>query len=416
MNVHQRPQADLVRQTPLHVLMLLGGAYPPAKGGGTELQARTLAAGLRRRGHRVTVLAPRSTRGPQRRIDRLDGIPVCRLSYPRVRVLGMVWLMGRLALFLWFKGRRYDAWHAHSPRHLAAVAALVGSHLDRPRVVLKVASATELDTGNLAARPTLRARAIFHCLRRADAWQAISRRIADALAARGIPATRIAAIPNAVDVLRFHPGQRAICASARFLFVGRLVPAKNLFALLDAFSTLLLSHPQASLRIVGGGPLETALKTRVRALGIGANVHFAGHRNDIEAVLAEADVGVLPSSVEGLSNTLLECMASGLPMIASRVSGSEDLVTPANGWLFEPGDHAGLVACLAEAAALPAQQRLRMGACARATIERHAALPGVLDRVLALYRGQAAPCATAVIPGHGPSMRAIGIAGGEHRP
>lgn len=416
MNAHQRPRADVAGQARLHVLMLLGGAYPPVNGGGTELQARTLAAGLRQRGHLVTVLAPRSARGPQRRIDRLDGVPVCRLPYPHVRLLGTAWLLGRLALFLWFKGRRYDAWHAHSPRYVAAMAALLGSHLERPRVVVKVASAAELDTGNLAARPSLRARVIFHCLRRTDAWQAISRRIADALAARGIPASRIAAIPNAVDVLRFHPRQRAVGASARFLFVGRLVPAKNLFALLEAFSALLLSHPQASLRIVGGGPLETALKNRVRELGIDANVHFDGHRSDIEAVLAEADVGVLPSSVEGLSNTLLECMASGLPMIASRVSGSEDLVTPANGWLFEPGDHAGLVACLAAAAALPTQQRLRMGACARATIERHAALPGVLDRVLALYRGQATPPALAAGADRGPSMHAIGVAGAGHRP
>ena len=113
-------------------------------------------------------------------------------------------------------------------------------------------------------------------------------------------------------------------------------------------------------------------------------------------MLADADIGVLPSTVEGLSNTLLECMASGLPMIASRVSGSEDLVhTGVNGWLFEPGDRDGLVDCLIDAAELPLQRRLEFGAQARATIERHASLDSVLERILALYRGAAAPASAA---------------------
>jgi glycosyltransferase involved in cell wall biosynthesis len=169
------------------------------------------------------------------------------------------------------------------------------------------------------------------------------------------------------------------------------------------------------LRIVGDGRLETALKDRARDLGIERSVEFTGHRDDIEALVADADVGVLPSIVEGLSNTLLECMASGLPMIASRVSGSEDLVTPANGWLFEPDDIAGLAACLAEAASLPAPRRREMGNCARDTIERHATLHGVLDRMVALYRGQEKLAATATFDNRS-AMRVAGIAGGENRP
>ena len=416
MNVQQRIHVDIAGQAPLHVLMLLGGAYPPPKGGGMELQVRTLAKGLRERGHNVTVLAPCVAHGPQRCVDRLDGVPVCRQPYPRIPLLGGLWLMCRQALFLWSKGRRYDAWHVHSPRRLAAVAALLGSCLDRPRVVIKVSSAAQLETGNLAMRPTLLARATFHCLRKADAWQAISRRIADALAAKGIPASRIAAIPNAVDVRRFHPEQRTVSVHPRFLFVGRLVPEKNLFGLLDAFAAMLHPHPTARLRIVGDGRLEAALKDHACGLGIQRSVDFAGHRDDIEALLADADVGVLPSSVEGLSNTLLECMASGLPMIASRVSGSEDLVTPANGWLFEPGDVAALTACLAEAAALPAPLRREMGARARATIERHATLHSVLDRMIALYRGQATPTTAAAPIVDSSPMHAAGIAGGENRP
>lgn len=380
----------------LHVLMLLDSAYPPLQGGGTEGQVRTLARGLRRRGHRVTVVAPLIRAGSQQRVARVDGVPVVRLPYPNVHLLGGVWLMIRLFLFLLSRRNRYDVWHVHSPRRLGAVAALLGSRLEKPQVVVKVASATELDTGTLASRPSLLGRSLYLCLRRADAWQAISLRIANGLAARGIPLHRIAAIPNAVDTTRFRPTPPTAGEHPRFLFIGRLVTAKNLSTLLEAFAALLRTHPHAHLRIVGGGPLETSLKQRAHTLGIASSVEFTGHRQDVERLLAEADIGVLPSSVEGLSNTLLECMASGLPMIASRVSGSEDLVrTGVNGWLFEPDDCKGLTQCLVEAAALSPQQRRELGAEARATIERYASLDSVLERILTLYRGTPMPAPTA---------------------
>ena len=395
----QRPfdQSDAAARARLHVLMLLDGAYPPPKGGGTEMQARLLAKSLRQRGHQVTVLAPLTARGPQRRIERIDGIPVCRLPFPRIRFVGGLWLMSRLGLFLWSKRARYDVWHVHSPRRLGAVAALLGSRL-RPRVVIKVASASELERGNLAPQPTPLARALFYCLRQADAWQAISRRIADALVARGVPNSCVAAIPNGVDVGRFSPRHHRASGHPRFLFVGRLAREKNLFGLLRGFAALLQSHPQARLCVVGGGPLEAELKDLVAVLGIDSRVEFMGHRDDVEVLLSRADVGVLPSNVEGLSNALLECMASGLPMIASRVSGSEDLVTAANGWLFEPGDDAGLETCLAEAAAMPWPQLRQMGAIARDTVERHASLDSVLDRMLALYVGPVAMDAAPRLP------------------
>jgi hypothetical protein len=113
--------------------------------------------------------------------------------------------MFRQALFLWSKGRRYDAWHVHSPRRLAAVAALLGSGMEPT-----AGRDQGFKRGAGGNRQTRRATdpvrpGTFHCLRKADAWQAISRRIADALADKGIPAARIAAIPNAVDIRRFHP-------------------------------------------------------------------------------------------------------------------------------------------------------------------------------------------------------------------
>lgn len=376
------------RASTLNVLMVLDGAYPPLKGGGTEMQVRTLARGLRQRGHHVTVLAPLIRERSQARTERDDGVAIVRLPFPRVRLLGGAWLLVSLYVFLLSRRNRYDAWHVHSPRQWGAVAAWLGSRCEKPEVVVKVASAAELEHGTLSHRPTWWRRAQYLGLKRADAWQAISRRIASGIAERGIPSHRIAAIPNAVDTTRFCPRQSRPASHPVFVFVGRLVNAKNLPLLLDAFAALLVTHPRAVLRIVGGGPLEASLVERACTLGIASQVQFTGHRTDIEELLADASFGVLTSSVEGLSNTLLECMACGLPMIASRVSGSEDLVrTGANGWLFEPGDGDALLQCLVEAASLSPDQRLQLGTEARACIERYAGLDSVMDQILRLYRG-----------------------------
>ncbi|MFC0679125.1 glycosyltransferase family 4 protein [Lysobacter korlensis] len=380
----------------LHVLMLLDSSYPPLQGGGTEMQVRTLARGLRRRGHRVTVFAPVIPPAGDRMVARVDGVPAFRLPFPNWRFLGGVWLMVRLFLFLYSRRDRYDVWHVHSPRRLGAVAALLGSRLPKPQVVVKVASATELVTGTLSPKPNWIGRFQYFCLKRANAWQAISQRIAHGIAARGIPGERIAAVPNAVDVRRFRPAVQQAPGPVRFLFIGRLIRAKNLFRLLEAFAELLRTHPQAHLRIVGGGPQEAALKQHAAKLALGSSVEFTGHRSDVETLLSEADVGVLPSEVEGLSNTLLECMASGLPMVASRISGSEDLVRPGvNGWLFEPQDVQGLAQCLREAAEMSPEQRHELGAQARLMIENYASLDSVLDRILTLYRGKPLPIRTA---------------------
>lgn len=380
---------------PLHVLMVLESCFPSPGGGGAEAQVRTLANALRAKGHRVTVLTPITTNGPQQIVGRVDRVPVCRLRYPHLRFVGGPLLWMRLALFLWTRRKRYDAWHVHIAHHLGAVCSLLGSWMDKP-VVLKVSGWWELEKGVLAGKARPLSHLAYRCLLRASAWQAISSRIAASLAAKGIPSTRIASIPNAVDTARFRGMLRIPSLSPRFIFIGRLVPEKGLDTLLHAFVVVLRSCPTARLRLVGSGPLAPTLVALSNELGIAGQVDFCGHRDDIEAVLADADIGVLASRIEGLSNTLLECMAAGLPMIASRISGNEDLVrTGENGWLFEPDDRNALASCLVEAAALPIGQRLAMGARARETVEQHAGLHRVIDSLVSLYR--ACPVTTAPV-------------------
>ena len=377
------------REGQLHILMVIESHYPARGGGGAESQLRTLARGLREQGHLVTVLTPLSRLGPQERLARVDGVPVCRLPFPRVRWLGapLLWLV--MLSFLWRRRRRYDAWHCHIGHHLSALCCALGSALGIP-VLVKIAGGWEFEHA-LSARPSLLSRLTFAGLSRATRWQAISQRIAGSLVDQGVPRERLLVIPNAVDTRRFRSISPSPSAEVRFLFLGRLAKVKALDVLLDAFADAVGDGAPARLRLVGTGRQEQALRDQARRLGIADRVDFEGHRSDLVQVLTDTDIAVLPSHQEGLSNTLLECMASGLPMVVSRVSGSEDLVRHGqNGWLCEPGDRAGLARCLRDAIACGADTRRSMGLRARQTVEGYASLPRVLERLMEVYRGGAA--------------------------
>ena len=373
----------------LRVLMILESGFPVHGGGGAESQVRTLALELRRRGHSVTVLTPRVANAPQKRIQRYQGIAVVRLGYPRLRVASSLVLWCRLAAFLHDRGRRYHAWHAHIAHYMAAIACAFGRHQGRP-VLVKISGWWELERGLLASGASPPAALARHALRQASAVQAISTRIAAELTRQRFAPAQILALPNAVDTARFSPSARQPSAAGALqaIFVGRLVVEKGLFTLLDAWATAFGATDGVRLRVVGTGTLEAQLRSRAVALGVGASIEFLGHREDIEALLAEADIGLLPSTIEGLSNTLLEYMAGGLPVVASRISGSEDLVVPGhNGWLFAPGDAAALAGHLREAAAMDPARRRELGAQARRDVVATAGLNVVVDRLVAVYRG-----------------------------
>jgi glycosyltransferase involved in cell wall biosynthesis len=376
-----------VEPRPLRILMILDNCYPAVGGGGAESQVRTLVLYLKRLGHRVTILTPKVPYGRQMAIERIEGIPVVRIPYPYVRGIGSLTLWLRFVWFLRHHGRRYDAWHAHIAHYIAALACATGPALGKP-VVLKVSGWWELRRGVLERGRGLAGTIARRWLRMATAVQAISRRIAGELSRHGFSSDRVFALPNAVDTARFSARAPNTSEVRSFLYVGRLVREKGLDTLLDAWADVFGGSGKARLVLVGDGPLREALAQQAKARGIAADVEFAGHRANVEDYVAAADVGVLPSLIEGLSNTLLEFMAAGMPAIASRVSGSEDMVvTGTNGWLFEPGDREALAKCLAEAATVDRERLRELGQAARAQIERSASLEVVVGKLLALYRG-----------------------------
>jgi glycosyltransferase involved in cell wall biosynthesis len=375
------------------VVMLLDSVFPAPGGGGSESQVRTLSLRLLALGVPVTVVVP-ATRPDEAAVDVVDGIPVRRIAYPRVRRLGALVLLLRFAWWLLRERARYGAIHAHVGGNMAAVAAVVGGWLGKS-VVVKMAGDVEFAGGVTSAQPSAGARLRRLALRRAGCLQATSSRIAAALVAGGFDPARIEVLPNAVDLGRFAPAARdpalrrdlaGEAATFIAVYVGRLEPEKDPTMLVDAWAQAFGGDPSHVLLVVGHGSQSDMLRLRALRSGVGATVRFLGARDDVEHLVGAADVGVLPSRVEGLSNTLLEYMAAGLPALGTRVSGTEDfVVTGRNGWLVEPGDTDGLAAALRAAAALGGVDRAALGRQARATVAARASLDAVLARLRSLY-------------------------------
>ncbi len=379
---------------PLRILMVLESNFTQRGGGGAESQLRTLSLYLKKLGHQVTIVTPMLAAGPQIAVERCYGIPVARLRYPRLRIVGGMAMCLRFFIFLWRRRKQYDAWHVHIGHHLGAITCLLGAIIGKP-VVVKISGWWELEKGLLAPKASPLGRVARGWLMRANAVQAISTRIASELARCGFPADRVVVLPNAVDTARFEGGTGSRPPERPFtaVYVGRLVPEKDLSTLLDAWAAAFggRSDAEVRLKLVGGGGSEPSLRVQAERLGIAGQIEFLGHRDRVEDVLAEAHVGVLPSLIEGLSNTLLEFMASSLPTLASRVSGSEDFVSPENGWLFPVSDAAALAACLREAEALPRERLRALGRQARSDVESKASLDHVVGSLLKLYRTARTP-------------------------
>jgi L-malate glycosyltransferase len=383
------PVLRLAPERPLRILMVLESDFTQRGGGGAESQLRTIALYLKKMRQQVSVLTPLNAYGPQVRAERCYGIPVARLPYPHWRVVGAAVMCARFAGFLWRNKDRYDAWHVHIGHNLGAVTCLIGSLLKKP-VVVKISGWWELEQGLLAPRVGLFGAVARSWLKRATAVQAISTRIAGELKQRGFPPERIIVLPNAVNTTRFSARKAPLPKPFAAVFVGRLVPEKGLATLFDAWAAAFAGRSDVKLRLVGKGPMEEPLRAQAAALGISHQVEFLGHRDRVEEVLAEAHVGVLCSRIEGLSNTLLEFMACGMPVVASRVSGSEDFVKPGrNGWLFDPTDTAALAESLREAESLAPERLAEMGQKARHDVEASASLERVVGRLMSLYRGAA---------------------------
>lgn len=216
----------------------------------------------------------------------------------------------------------------------------------------------------------------------------------------GVAAERVERICNGVDTVRFHPapgGARIPLAGSPFGTgdvlvvgtVGRLQVVKDQLNLVRAFAIARRDGGEAAARlrlvIAGDGPLRPAIEDEIRQQGLADVVWMAGERKDVPDVMRSLDIFALPSRAEGISNTILEAMASGLPVVATDVGGNGELVeTERTGLLVpaeEPVTMAGALMCYASNAALQNSH----GLAGRLRAEQSFSLDGMVARYTELY-------------------------------
>jgi glycosyltransferase involved in cell wall biosynthesis len=167
--------------------------------------------------------------------------------------------------------------------------------------------------------------------------------------------------------------------------VANLRPEKNHETLIAAAAALASTHPQLRFQIVGDGARRAALEHLAELRGVAHMVEFLGHREDVPALLAGADLFVLPSRTEAFPNSAIEAMAAGLPVVCSAVGGLLDLVTPGRtGLLVDPSDPEALAAAIRSLADDPARARA-LGAAARAEVRSRYSFDRMVQAFEELY-------------------------------
>jgi glycosyltransferase involved in cell wall biosynthesis len=201
---------------------------------------------------------------------------------------------------------------------------------------------------------------------------------------------------NFVDTKQFYPVnceeqnmlKIALSADKNIVinFTGRIVERKGIDVLINAFAQAgNLLQSSSTLIIIGTGFDEDKLRNLASKLGITNNVRFLGHSREVVKYYQASDIFVLPSYAEGMPNSLLEAMACGLPVIASRIGGVVDVVEDGkSGILVEPGDVSGLASAMVRLLK-DAELRQRLGAEARKRIVEGFSIDRIAEEYIKLY-------------------------------
>lgn len=399
--------------------------------GGAERQAFAHARSLREGGLEATILTLRHDRSWLPR-EVIVGVPTIRvagallggrekLAKPLQKLLFLTALLV-MSWTLWRHRKRYDVLHLYQLGLQALPVALVCRLTGKPLIVsvraaglgkvarshkrvsilagpldanvlwLQVHERTQID-GDLAGLERLgkfAVRLTRFLLRRIHTVIVIlSSQMKGYLAAYdfNLPGTQL--IPNGVDITRFTPIDTHTSPNERaqvVICVTRLAYQKGVDVLLQAWYLVQQQFPQSRLIIVGMGPSQSQLECLAQALDIRGSIEFAGLQHDVPAQFHRGGLAALPSRCEGMPNAVLEAMACGLPCVATRVSGCEDIIQHGvNGLLVEPEDYQAMAQALLTLLRDPALAQ-KYGNAARATIEKHYSLERITDMYVELYQ------------------------------
>jgi glycosyltransferase involved in cell wall biosynthesis len=271
--------------------------------------------------------------------------------------------------------RRIGARIVHTCELYSNIFGLPGAAL--AGVQLRIANRRELVTPDKSRRQLATQRLAY---RAAHVVVANSTAAAAQLRREGVPSRKIRTIPNGVDCELFSPSGRA-GRIRRVITVANLRPEKGHDTLIASAASIVCHRGDVEFWIVGDGPLRASLERHVQIRGLATRVHFLGERTDVPALLAASDLFVLPSQSEACPNGVLEAMAAGLPIVASRVGGVPELLDSGEtGVLVEPDAPERLAEAVIGLMNRP-EVALRLGQAAREAAQRRFSL----DRMVASF-------------------------------
>jgi glycosyltransferase involved in cell wall biosynthesis len=214
---------------------------------------------------------------------------------------------------------------------------------------------------------------------------AISAAVEQALVASGVPRARIVHIPSAIDITAVQKVAPWKAAETPCLIaVGALTPEKGHATLIDALALLHRRRLDSRLLLLGDGPERRALVARAKQRGVDSQVEFAGEVPDATSRIAAARLLVQPSHREALGTAVLEAMALGIPVVASRTGGLTELLGGGAGLLVPPGDASALATAIEQLLTTPGLCTEVAGA-ARVRVAQFDA-PGMAEKVAEVYR------------------------------
>jgi len=369
--------------------------------GGAEKQALELSKALVQAGASVSVLTRRLPGLLAR--ETTQGILVHRTAAWGAGIINALVFLLSAFYFLWKKSSSYDVIHVHLASSPALAACIVGS-LCNKRVIIKVGGGRGIgeiavSSRSFAGKMKLMFFRIFN-----PQFVTVTKDLVEELAMQGLE-KNACVIPNGVDVNLYSPASVLEKGDIRkdlawregsvLLYVGRLAPEKLLPKFLEVLKQAIgTGISTVSFYLIGAGPEEEAIKQMSRKLGIEGQVNILPPTDAIHKYYKGADIFVLPSISEGLSNSLLEAMASGLAVLASRVGGTKETIEEQKtGLLFEPQDEEEIYKQLTTMIGRPQLVRT-MGMAARETALKNYSLEATARKYMDLYNRKTTPILT----------------------
>jgi glycosyltransferase involved in cell wall biosynthesis len=340
---------------------------------GGEQQVLYLSQALQARGcDNVIVCQPQSALS--RRATEA-GLPTWNLQMRHEVDLAAAWRLGR-----YLKRRQVDILHMHAP-HAHTIGLLARRVAPGVRLVVsrRVDFAPKRHWGS---RWKYRAAGVYYLT--------VSDAVRHVLLSSGIPAERVRTIHSGIDVSRGDavPDTAALFSEGTRVLgtVGHLAGHKGHAYLLEATRHLLRDEPHLGVAIVGSGDLQPALEAQAAALGIAERVRFPGFRRDVMALIRQFELFVMPSSLEGLGTSLLDAMALGKPVVATRVGGIPEVVHDGvTGLLVPPRDPVALARAIGVMLRHPELAK-QFGEAGRARVARYFTAARMAERTLHVYQ------------------------------